>query len=420
MEIREGYKQTEVGLIPDDWNLEKFGDILTVSGGGAFKSSDSCVSGIKWLKISNVGINHTVWDNESYLPLKLVRDNENFLLKNGDYVIALTRPILDRKLKIARLGNDDVPALLNQRVGKIEIKQNNNIDFAYYLFQKHETISGLLESMAGTDPPNLSNRGIYSIDCAIPPTKSEQTAIATALSDADALTSSLEKLIDKKKAIKQGVIHKLLTGKERLSGYSGSWIAINFPEICWFQEGPGLRNWQFTDDGIKVINVTNLVDGYLNLDRTTRYISWTEFNKMYKHFEIDANDIVVASSGNSYAKVAVVRRQDLPLVMNTSVIRFKPLKNLDYNFLLAFLKSNYFKDQIDLLITGGAQPNFGPYHLRKIIIKIPPSMEEQVHIGQILKDIDTELEGLEQKLSKYKLLKQGMMQELLTGKIRLI
>jgi len=207
-------------------------------------------------------------------------------------------------------------------------------------------------------------------------------------------------------------MQKLLQPKE-------GWEVKPFKDLCWFQEGPGLRNWQFTTRGIKVINVTNLENGVLNLDRTDRHISLEEFHKMYEHFEIDENDIVVASSGNSYGKVAVVRKKDLPLLMNTSVIRFKPLKELDYNFLLTYLKSNQFKNQIDLLITGGAQPNFGPVHLNKISINLPPTKEEQTRIATVLLDMDNEMLALETKLEKYKKVKLGMMQNLLTGKIRL-
>jgi len=167
-QLPKGYKNTEVGIIPEDWELKEFGDFLKVIGGGAFKSRDSSQTGVKWLKIANVDINKTNWDDESFLPIELIKDNENFLLKEGDYVLALTRPILDRKLKIAKLNLQDVPALLNQRVGKIEVESQTNIDYTYYLFQKFETISGLLQSMAGTDPPNLSNKGIYGIKCGFP------------------------------------------------------------------------------------------------------------------------------------------------------------------------------------------------------------------------------------------------------------
>ena len=87
------------------------------------------------------------------------------------------------------------------------------------------------------------------------------------------------------------------------------WEVRKLPEVSWFQEGPGLRQWQFTTSGMKVINVTNLEDGVLNLERTDRHISVSEFKRMYQHFAIDAADIVMASSGNSYSKTAVVRAQ---------------------------------------------------------------------------------------------------------------
>lgn len=196
------------------------------------------------------------------------------------------------------------------------------------------------------------------------------------------------------------------------------WEVRSLPDLTWFQEGPGLRNWQFTSSGMKVINVTNLEGGILNLDRTDRYISLSEFHLMYKHFSVDAADIVMASSGNSYSKIAVVREQDLPLVMNTSVIRFKPLKTCDYRYLWVVLGSHLFKKQIDLAITGGAQPNFGPYHLNRIKVPVPP-ITEQSAIAEVLGDADALIESLERLIAKKRDVKQGAMQELLTGKRRL-
>ncbi len=196
------------------------------------------------------------------------------------------------------------------------------------------------------------------------------------------------------------------------------WEIRALPDVSWFQEGPGLRNWQFTSTGMKVINVTNLENGVLNLERTDRHISISEFNRMYKHFAIDAADIVMASSGNSYSKTAVVRQQDLPLVMNTSVIRFKPSKLCDYGFLWAFLNSPLFKNQIDLMITGGAQPNFGPYHLKRMNVPVP-TLPEQRAIAEALGDVDGLLGGLERLIAKKRDLKQAAMQQLLTGQVRL-
>ncbi len=139
------------------------------------------------------------------------------------------------------------------------------------------------------------------------------------------------------------------------------WEVADFKDLVDFQEGPGLRTWQFRRISMKVINVTNLVDGRLDLSLTNRHIDLQEFHKNYSHFAVEENDIVVASSGNSYGKVAVVRKVDLPLMMNTSVIRLKPLRTefLNRKFLEYFLQSKLFKDQIDIMITGPAQPVCG-------------------------------------------------------------
>ncbi len=197
-----------------------------------------------------------------------------------------------------------------------------------------------------------------------------------------------------------------------------AWETKALPDVCWFQEGPGLRQWQFTTTGMKVINVTNLEAGVLNLDRTDRYIGMSEFRRVYQHFAVDAGDIVMASSGNSYSKIAVVRSQDLPLVMNTSVIRFKPSRVTERDFLWALLNSALFKDQIDLMITGGAQPNFGPYHLKRVVLPVP-LLSEQRAIAAALTDVDALIGRHERLIAKKRDLKQAAMQQLLTGERRL-
>lgn len=196
------------------------------------------------------------------------------------------------------------------------------------------------------------------------------------------------------------------------------WDVVPLNEICWFQEGPGLRKWQFTSRGMKVINVTNLTGEILDLDKTDRHISLSEFNDQYQHFAVDANDIVMASSGNSYGKIALVRECDLPLMMNTSVIRFKPRERTCFSYVWTFLRSDFFKSQIDLMITGGAQPNFGPYHLNKVLVQLPP-LSEQVSISDALTDQDKIIGSLDQLIAKKRDIQQATMQQLLTGKRRL-
>lgn len=415
MELKPGYKQTEVGIIPDDWIVSVLSDLTTEIGDGIHTTP-------KYVKSSDFFF---INGNNLVEGKILVSDNTK-CISQEEYQ-RLKKRLNDKTILLSingTIGNiaffDNEKVVLGKSAAYININNLTNKRFVYYQLQNSTTKEFYKNELTGSTINNLSLRSIRNTPIPLPQHDYEQTAIAQALSDTNELINSLDKLISKKHTIKHATMQQLLTGKKRLPGFIDEWSEREFHKVCWFQEGPGLRNWQFTQEGMKVINVTNLENGYLNLDRTERHISFDEFIKMYKHFAIDVNDIVVASSGNSYSKVAVVRQQDLPLLMNTSVIRFKPLWELDYGFLLSFLKSNLFKDQIDLLITGGAQPNFGPFHLRKIRIKIPSSKAEQSAIAQILSDMDSKIEILEKKRDKYKAIKQGMMQELLTGRIRLV
>lgn len=418
--VPEGYKQTEVGVIPQGWEVKTLGEKTTKIGSGITPTGGEKVyksEGRPFLRRQNVGRGNLLLEDIAFIDDEIHSTFKSTEIIKNDVFLNITGASIGRSaIADERVENGNV----NQHVCIIRTIENElSPKFLNYFLLSKKGQKQIDSYQAGGNRQGLNFGQIKSFQIPLPPLP-EQTAIASALSDVDALIPALEQLITKKRNIKQGAMQQLLTGKKRLPGFGGEWDEKELPTVCWFQEGPGLRNWQFTTSGMKVINVTNLENGYLNLERTDRYISLDEFNRMYQHFEIDDKDILVASSGNSYAKVAVVRTEDLPLVMNTSVIRFKPLKDLDYNLLLMFLKSNYFKDQIDLLITGGAQPNFGPVHLKKIIIKIPPTKTEQTAIATILTDMDTEIEALEQKRDKYKALKQGMMQELLTGKTRLV
>ncbi len=191
------------------------------------------------------------------------------------------------------------------------------------------------------------------------------------------------------------------------------WDVIDMNKLIWFQEGPGLRKWQWKTTGMKVINVTNLTSKYLDLSLTNKFIDIDEANSKYPHFQIDVDDIVVASSGNSWGKVSVVREIDLPLLMNTSVIRFKGKEGVNQQYLYQFLLSGLFKNQIKSLITGSAQPNFGPFHLNKTLF-IKPPLPEQQRIAEILSTTDAHIEKLDKIIEDYQLLKKGMMKKLLT------
>ena len=155
-----------------------------------------------------------------------------------------------------------------------------------------------------------------------------------------------------------------------------TWISM--PEILFFQEGPGVRNTQYKTEGVKLLNVANLTNGKIDLSLSDRYISEEEAYGKYKHFLCDSGDLVVASSGIKVEyidqKMGFVNESMLPLCMNTSTIRFKVLdkEKLKLRYFMYYLKSQHFKEQLAKYITGSAQLNYGPSHLRKMVVPLVP------------------------------------------------
>ena len=192
---------------------------------------------------------------------------------------------------------------------------------------------------------------------------------------------------------------------------------VLFTDVVWFQEGPGIRLNQYTSTGIKLLNVSNLTNGKIDLSTSDRYISKEEAYGKYKHFLVDENDFIIASSGIKVdyfeKKMGFVQKKDLPLCMNTSTIRFKSLNKaiLDIRYFMYFLKSNEFKRQLSKQITGSAQLNFGPSHLKKMFIPLIPLLEQK-KIVNILDKINSLINTQEERMKACDLLVNSRFTEL--------
>ena len=194
-----------------EWVKKPVRKVFSIFQGYAFSSKDSVPMGIRWLKIADVGIQRMKADTPSYLPISYKDEHSKFLLKKGDFVMALTRPILNMELKIAQIDDQYHNSLLNQRVGKL-VTQNDKV-FVYYLLQTKEMVESINANIAGNDPPNLSFKQISDIEILIPKSKKEQKKIASCLSALDELISSqtnkIEHLQQHKKGLMQGLFPKM-------------------------------------------------------------------------------------------------------------------------------------------------------------------------------------------------------------------
>ncbi len=211
------FKRSEVGEIPAEWKVNKLGELVKIKGGYAFKSSDNAEYGVRWLKIANVSHDKIIWENTSYLPEGYLSKYKEYQLNENDYVIALTRPITQGALKIAKLIEKDVPSLLNQRVGKLNIVNGMNvdIDFIYHIMSSKYFVNEIDKEIAGTDPPNISPTQLENIKI-VCPSFAEQKQIANILSLIDIQIEGYQNKKVKLEVLKEGLMQQLLTGRLRV------------------------------------------------------------------------------------------------------------------------------------------------------------------------------------------------------------
>jgi len=234
---------------------------------------------------------------------------------------------------------------------------------------------------SGANLPRISPSSLLGIEIPLPPLE-EQRRIAAILDKGE----SIKALYAKREKAFLSVEEALFTALHEDDNRGLSGKAYSLSDVFWFQEGPGVRNWQFTTSGVKLLNVGNItIDGRVDLLRSERHVSEDEAFGRYSHFLVDEGDLLMPSSGIPIEGDGLLRTRsafatssDLPLCMNTSTIRFKPkMEEASLLFLQGWLQSREFRAQITKLVTGSAQKNFGPSHLKQLSITLPhPSLQD--------------------------------------------
>lgn len=404
--IPKGYKQTEVGVIPEEWEVKSLGDCFTFSGGYTASRDQLSNDGYCYLHYGDIhGANKTFIDvkrEHSEIPkLNITMKNVSpkSLLNEGDVVFVDASEDDEGASKhIVVFNSEGIPFIsgLHTIVSK---SKNNIIDNGYkrYCFQPYYVKSQFKFYAVGTKVTGISKTNIAKIRVSLPPTKAEQTAIAAALSDADALISSLEKLIAKKRDIKQGAMQELLTGKKHLPGFSGKWEVKTLGEVC------------------SKITTGKLDANAMKENGEYRFYTCAKSFYFIDKYAFDDEALLISGNGENVGYVHYYRGKFNAYQRTYVLTGF----NSNIHYINLYL-DRFLEARITAEVNAGNTPYIKMRTLTDMEIAVPIDTEEQTAIAQILSDMDAEIEELEQKLDKYRMIKQGMMEELLTGKTRLI
>lgn len=395
MGLKTGFKQTEIGPIPERWGVEPLNRKIEIKHGFAFQSRYFVDHGQYLLTTPGhfyeEGGFRDIGEKQKYYRGPIPKD---YLLSPGDLIVAMTEQadgLLGSSAFIPPTGT----YLHNQRLGKV-IVLRPEIDPAYlfYVFNSRNYRSKVRETAAGTKVKHTSPEKLLEITVALPPLP-EQQAIAGALDNVDSLISTMERHIAKKRDIKKAAMQQLLTGLTRLPGYNGKWKVKRLGDFVEIKKGTLITEKDALPGTIPVI-AGGKNPAYFH-DRPNR----------------TGKTITVSASG---AYAGYVALYELPIfASDCSTISESQCYSIKFIYYQLCLKQEFiYKAQ-----TGGAQPHIHPIDLVPLEIGVPEIVEQNA-VAAVLSDMDSEIAALEQRRDKTCALKQGMMQELLTGRIRLV
>jgi type I restriction enzyme S subunit len=419
--VPAGYKQTEVGVIPEDWNVKPLGNLFNFGGGYTASRDQLTTEGHCYLhygdihtsKKSFVDIRSEYQDIPKLnVPLKEVSSAS--LLDDGDVVFVDASEDNEGTSKHVVIVNPGRIPFISGLHTIVAKARTNELEHQYrrYCFQTRAVKTQFRFFAVGTKVSGISKTNIAKILLPVP-TKAEQEAIAEALSDADALIESLEQLLAKKRHLKQGAMQQLLTGKKRLPGFSGEWEVKRLGEVIEKFVGggtPSRSNAQYWGNEIPWVTVKDFAT--FNPRQSQEAITRVGLQNSASH--LVPKGTLITSTRMALGKAVVY---EVDVAINQDIKALFPKPDLATQYLYFWFQ--YHGQSIDELGSGSTVKGISLPDLKKIEFQLP-SLPEQTAIATLLSDMDAELAALEAKLAKARALKQGMMQELLTGRIRLV
>ena len=403
------FKHTDLGLIPHDWEVKTLADVGTIRMCKRVMKYQTSESGdIPFYKIGTFGKQADAFiSKELYNEF---RSKYNYP-KKGDILLSAAGTI-GRTVVF-----DGKPAYF-QDSNIVWIENNEQLvvnSLLYYIYHRVNWVTD-----TGTIP-RIYNGNVSAISFPLPPTLAEQERIAGALSSIDTLIGALTEQIEKKRHIKQGTMQQLLTGKKRLAGFTGAWKSVRLGELCHLFGRIGFRGYTKNDlvekgMGAITFSPSDIHDqkiDYSNCD----YISFHKYEES-PEIKVFNGDIIFGKTA-SIGKCAIIDKLKEKATINPQFVVLKKFKCNNY-FLYYKLIDKPFQTQVLTICGGSTIPTMSQEKLKEQELLFPPTIAEQSAIAAVLSRMDTEIAALEQKRDKYIAIKSGMMQNLLTGKIRLV
>ncbi len=421
------FKMTEIGPIPEDWDVKQFSECFTLIRNNTYarESLTDSIGSVANIHYGDVLIKYGavlnfMRDSVPYLKSGVMPNRD--MLKNGDLVFADTAEdeAVGKAVEVQGVQSRMVVAGLHTVACRPREGMFAPRYLGYYI-NSPAYHNQLLSLITGTKVSSVSRAGFLSTYVVRPPLH-EQKAIAEALSDVDELLAAMTTLIEKKRAIKQGAMQELLTGKKRLPGFGGKWIekrlgdcALIKARIGW----QGLTTDEYLENGpYYLITGSDFRDGKVNWSQCY-YVDKSRYEQD-KNIQIQKNDVLVSKDG-TIGKVAFLDEIPGEGTLNSGVFVIRTRdKEIEQLYMAWVFLSKWFDDFINRLVAGSTIVHLYQKDIVGFEFPVPPTIAEQKAIADVLSDMDAEITALETKKTKYESIKQSMMQELLTGKTRLV
>jgi type I restriction enzyme S subunit len=408
MELKPGYKQSEAGVIPEDWRTYSLGKLLKFQNGRGFQQSEWTRTGLPIIRIQNL--------NDADADFNFFDGNiqDRYLVRPGDLLFAWSGTI--GTSFGPRIWHGETGAL-NQHIFRVS-KLSSELALSYALHLLESAATHIANQTHGFKSSfvHVKKRDLEKVAAALPPTIDEQERICEALKDFDSYISAIESLIAKKREIKQAAMQELLTGKRRLPGFEGEWEVKSLREIAKMPvtDGPHMTP-RFLHAGVPFLSVNNLVNNRIDFG-DLRFISKEDHLTFSRKCKPQKGDILLGKAA-SVGKVAIVD-SDVEFNIWSPIALIRIAESSSPRFVFYALQSHNLVGQITLLTNASSQGNIGMGDIERLTFRLP-SKEEQTAIASTLHELDIDIAALEARMEKAQHLKQGMLQQLLTGRIRL-